>query len=56
MKEGHTPRLAEPVAHDGYDAGPDCWLQQTVQHPQAAVQVDVVKVEPFGDGAKQELL
>lgn len=52
----HAPRLAEPVAHDGHHAGPDGRLQEAVQHPQAAVQIDVVEVEPFGDGAKHKLL
>lgn len=52
----HAPRFAEPVAHDGHHAGPDGRLQQAVQHPQAAVQVDVVDVEPFGQGAEEELL
>lgn len=51
-----SPRLAEPVAHDSHHAGPDGWLQQAVQHPQAAVQIDVVDVEPFSESAKHKLL
>lgn len=54
--ESHRPRLAEPVPHDSHDAGPYGGLQQAVQHPEAAVKIDVVEVEPFGDGAKNELL
>lgn len=56
VKKCHTPRLAEPVAHDGHHAGPDGGLQQAVHHPQAAVQIDVVDVEPFGQSAKHKLL
>ena len=52
----HTPRLAEPVAHDGHHAGPHGRLQQAVQHPQATVQIHVVDVEPFGQSAKHKLL
>lgn len=52
----HTPRLSEPVGHDSHHAGPHSRLQQPVQHPQAAVQVDVVDVEPFSQSAKDKLL
>lgn len=52
----HSPRLAEPVAHDGHHAGPDGRLQQAVQHPQAAVQIDVVDVEPFRERAEHKFL
>jgi len=54
--ETDAPRLAEPVAHDGHDAGPDGRLQEAVHHPQGTVQVDVVDLEPLGERAKHELL
>lgn len=52
----NTPGLAEPVSHDSHYAGPHGRLQQAVQHPQAAVQVDVVDVEPLRHGAEDKLL
>lgn len=51
-----SPCFAEPVAHDGDHTGPDGGLQQAVQHPQAAVQVHVVNVEPFSQSAEHKLL
>lgn len=52
----NTPGLAEPVPHDSHHAGPHGRLQQAVQDPQAAVQVDVVDVEPLRQGAEDKLL
>lgn len=52
----NTPGLAEPVSHDSHHAGPDGRLQQAVQDPQAAVQVDVVDVQPLRHGAEDKLL
>lgn len=52
----NTPGLAEPVSHDSHHAGPHGRLQQAVQDPQAAVQVDVVDVEPLRQGAEDKLL
>lgn len=52
----NTPGLSEPVSHDSHHTRPHGWLQQAVQHPQAAVQVDVVEAEPFRHRAEDKLL